>query len=230
MEKTYSKHVGEKFDQDGNARLFPGNTVLCHVTPKSETMKLLLRFHSAILQQDWHKNYAMLPPSSFHMTVFDLVCDQVRKPEAWTSRLALDAPFTAVDAMTLENWQSAPAPPTIHVQLDYLDIGDYITLRLKPKDVHSNNLLREYRNSLSELFGIRHSNHESYFFHLTYAYGIKSLDEVEKEAIQVFVGEWMPVLQKGLSSIELEPPALCFFADMTHFAPSREEALQNVKK
>ena len=230
MAKTYSKHVGEKFNADGSARLFPGNTVLCHVVPESSTMKLLKRFQQDILAQSWVKNFAMLPPSSYHMTVFDLVCDDVRSEEDWTFLLPLDEPMEAVDAMALERWQGAPTPPMPNVALDWLDIGDYITMRLKPKDEASNTELRDYRDALSELFGVRHPNHESYFFHLTYAYGITSLDDEEKEAIAEFVKEWKPVLEAGLSSIELKPPALCFFDDMTHFASSRTAAKQNVEK
>lgn len=230
MEKTYSRHVGEKFNQDGSARLFPGSTVLCHVDPNSETMKLLLKFHEAILRQAWHTNYAMLPPSSLHMTVFDLVCDQVRVPAAWTSRVALDAPLEAVDEMVLERWPFAPPAPPIKVIYDVLNIGEYITIRLKPQDEASNQCIRDYRDALSRLFGIRHPNHTSYFFHITFAYGITSLDVKEVAAINRFVGEWAPVLQNGLNQIELIPPKLCFFADMTHFSPKRETAQQNLKK
>ena len=228
--KTYSKHVDEKFNADGSAHQFPGNTVLCDVVPESDTMALLKQFYVAILQQPWVTNYAMLPPSSYHMTVFDLVCEDVRKTDAWTSLLPLDAPLEAVDAMALDRWQAAPKPPQPNVMLGWLEIGDYITLRLKPKDATSNKVLRDYRDALSVLFGIRHPNHESYFFHLTYAYGITSLDDEEKEAIAQFVEEWTPVLEEGLSSLELELPTLRFFADMTHFASSRDAALQNVKE
>lgn len=230
MEKSYSKHVGEKFNADGSAHLFRGNTVLCHVEPESDTMKLLKRFQQAILAQPWVKNYAMLPPSSYHMTVFDLVCEDVRNPEDWTSLLPVDASLETVDEMVHEKWKDVPAPPQPKVMLDCLDIGDYITLRLRPKDAASNKALRNYRDALSELFGVCHPNHESYFFHLTYAYGITSLDEGEKQAIDAFVKEWTLVLKEGLSAIELKPPALCFFDDMTHFAPSRQQAKQNVQE
>ncbi len=227
-EKTYSKHVGEKFTPDGSARLFPGNTVLCHVAPDSETMKLLKRFQQAILAQPWVMNYAMLPPSSYHMTLFDLVCDQVRKPENWTSLLPLDASLEAVDAMVMERWLGAPEPPQSKVMLDTLEIGDYITLRLKPVDEASNQALRNYRDALSEVFGVRHPNHESYFFHLTYAYGITSLYQEETQMIAKFVEEWTPKLAKELTLLELEKPSLRFFADMTHFAPTRATAKDNV--
>jgi hypothetical protein len=227
-EKTYSKHVGEKFNPDGSARLFPGNTILCHVAPDSATMASLQQFYKAILKEPWVTNYAMLPPSSYHMTVFDLVCDQVRKRENWTSLLPIDSPMEVVDAMVMEHWLDAPEPPQPKVMLDSLEIGDYITMRLKPKDEASDRQLRDYRDALSILFGIRHPNHESYFFHLTYAYGITSLEPSEKAAIAKFVEAWEPLLKKDLSMLALEPPVLRFFADMTHFTPTRAGAYQNV--
>lgn len=229
MERVYSRHVGEKFNEDGSARLFPGNTVLCPVTPASDTMEILKQFHAAILQELWHRYYAMLPPSSFHMTVFDLVCDQVRKPENWTTLLPLDAPLEAVDAFVQQQWQSAPSAPQPSVVVGRLEIGDYITLRLRPLNDPANQLLRQYRDTLSAVFGIRQPNHTEYFFHLTYAYGITALDEREKEIIADFVQHWEPLLQQQLAVLELLPPQLCFFQDMTHFAATRASAQQKVQ-
>ena len=229
MAKTYSQHVGEKFNPDGSACFFPGNTVLCPVVRQSQTFQVLSLFHNAILQQAWHRNFAMLPPSSYHMTVFDLVCDQVRKRGNWSSRLPLDAPLAVVDDFMVAQWKSAPPPPKPKMLLESLEIGAYITLRLKPINDRQNIALREYRNVLSQRFGVRHPNHDSYFFHLTFAYGITSLDADERVQIAAFVEKWEPQLRDQLSVLALQPPQLCFFADMTHFAPSRGEARQAVR-
>ena len=230
MQKTYSRHVGEKFNPDGSARAFPGNTVICPVAPMSNTMQIITALHDDILDQVWHENYAILPPSSYHMTVFELVCDQVRKAEAWTTLCALDAPLEEVDAMMLSRWQEAPPAPLPSMRFDQLLIGDYITLRLAPKDEASNRMIRDYRDKLSTVFGFRQPQHDSYGFHISLAYRITALDEQEETAIAVFVQDWIPRLTRSLAHIELAPPQLTFFADMTNFAPTRASARQNVQK
>lgn len=224
----YTQHVNNKFHADGKAREFLGNTVICPIPSCSPTMNTLLELREAILQESWHQKMAMLPPSSYHMTVFELVCDQVRDAEHWTRLLPLEATMQETDERFSQIWETLPAPPEISISFDYLDIRDYITIRLKPSDDDANQVIRDYRNQLSEAFGLRQPNHESYFFHISMSYAVRRLTNQDLEEASGFVSDWKEKLEESLTVINLQPACLTFFNDMTHFANKRKEAKRNV--
>jgi hypothetical protein len=228
MRQRYTKHVGEKFHEDAKARAFAGSSIICLVPANSDSMRVLQRLHDDIDSQPWHTRFAMLPPSSYHMTLFDLVCDQVRTPEYWTSALPLDAPLAEVDAFMEECWSDLPPAPMPAVRVDSLTIGDYITIHLLPENSQAELQLRTYRNLLAEVFGIRHPGHDTYAFHITLAYAITRLTGRELKQAQSACEAWNVALVRQMEAPELLPPRLTFFADMTHFAPSRELARRNV--
>ncbi|MCD4752960.1 MAG: DUF1868 domain-containing protein [Anaerolineaceae bacterium] len=228
MMSEFTKHVNNKFHKDGKAREFLGNTVICHIPSSSPTMKMLLELREAVLQEPWHQKMAMLPPSSYHMTVFELVCDQVRDAVHWTNLLPLESTMEETDERFSQIWETLPAPPEFSISFDYLDIKDYITMRLKPSDEEANQIIRDYRNQLSEAFGLRQSNHESYFFHISMSYAVWRLTNEDLEEAAGFVSDWKEKLEEYLSTIDLQPTCLTFFNDMTHFANKRREAQWNV--
>lgn len=230
MRRRFTPHVGEKFQEDGEARPFAGSSVICLVPGNSESMRALLRLRDEIDSQPWCSRFAMLPPSSYHMTLFDLVCDQVRTPEHWTTALPLEAPLAEVDAFMEERWSDLPPAPMPDVRFTSLTIGDYITLQLAPENSQAELQLRTYRDLLAEVFGIRQPDHDTYAFHITLAYAITRLTRRENKQAQITCDAWNRKLSGLLQSPELLPPRLTFFADMTHFAPSREQARRNVTR
>ena len=190
MRQRYTKHVGEKFHEDGKARAFAGNSIICLVPGNSDSMRTLLRLRDQIDSQPWRTRFAMLPPSSYHMTLFDLVCDQVRTPEHWTSALPLDAPLAKVDAFMEERWSDLPPAPTPAMRFSSLTVGDYITIQLVPENSQAELQLRTYRNLLAEVFGIRHPGHETYAFHITLAYAVTRLTRREQKQAQIVCEAW----------------------------------------
>jgi len=228
MMSEFTKHVNNKFHKDGKAREFLGNTVICHIPSHSPTMEILLELREAVMQEPWHQKMAMLPPSSYHMTVFELVCDQVRDAAHWTSLLPLGATMQETDDRFSQIWENLPAPPEFSISFDYLDIKDYITMRLKPSDDQANQIISDYRDQLSKAFGLHQPNHESYFFHISMAYAVRRLSNEDLEEAAGIVSKWKEKLEESLSTIDLQPARLTFFNDMTHFANKRREAKQNV--
>ncbi|KAJ2897746.1 hypothetical protein MKZ38_004422 [Zalerion maritima] len=95
-----------KFSPSGSVQSFPGNTIICHLPPPSESrwhsrlLKLNARL-SAFLEPDASLEesasnfddpkspqqqaplYALLPPSSYHITLFEGVCTHVSNPAYW---------------------------------------------------------------------------------------------------------------------------------------------------
>ena len=93
----YAPAVGNKFYEDGTVRQFPGNTIICFADPQSQAFQEAEWAQQQLLRESYADKFAILPPSSFHMTVLDLICDQVRETEKWSSHLSLDAPLEEVD-------------------------------------------------------------------------------------------------------------------------------------
>ena len=80
---TFPKGVGSKFFPDGQVRAYPGNTVLCHVAGIPPLIERLDKLYGRLLDAEVAQIYTLLPPSSWHMTVFDGVCDGNRNGERW---------------------------------------------------------------------------------------------------------------------------------------------------
>ena len=77
--------------------------------------------------------------------------------------------------------------------------------------------MRAWRSALTEPFGYRHRDHESYQYHMTFAYPIDWLPE---SALPLWQAEFRAILAelaKAAPVIPLSPPAFCQFADMTLF-------------
>ncbi len=200
---------------------FPGNTVICHIPQDSATFQLLLRVRREAEAQPWGKKYSFLPPSSYHMTVFDGVCDQMRVSANWTSKLPLDAPLEQVDDLLRTAWANLLKPTGFSMQYRSFYAHDYIGMIIQPTTPDVERELRGFRDQLSTAFGIRHPNHAEYAFHTTLAYGIECLTPTEDALVTEFEGQMHRELQKSFGVLHLNTPELTFFADMACFAPVR---------
>ena len=93
LRPEYPRGVSSKFGVDGKVQHFPGNTIISHLSPSSDLYASMLVLHEKLLQSNLSSVITLLPPSSWHMTVFEGICDEVRKPGFWPSDLAVDAPL-----------------------------------------------------------------------------------------------------------------------------------------
>lgn len=64
-----------KWDSSKNVKYFEGNSLVCMIPPSSPQYGLLKAAQSIVKNSSIAKYYGFLPPSSFHMTVFDLLSD-----------------------------------------------------------------------------------------------------------------------------------------------------------
>ena len=223
----YSSNVGKKFNIDGSAKKFPGNTVICHIPPDCETFQFLLSFRKILEQQPWIRNFTLLPPSSYHTTIFEGVCDQVRKPSQWSSKMPLDAPLEDVDNLLIQEWKKLTKPKGIIMQMNFHFVMGTIGIRLKPISSDMEQKIREFRDILSKSFGIRTIGHEYYKFHISFAYQIIKLSLLERFQSFVFMKKNLKAYQKQFGTLILNEPELTFFVDMTDFAPDRDAAKEN---
>jgi hypothetical protein len=207
--------VGTKFYPDGSVRPFPGNTIICHV-PAGAARNGLLDLHACLARLDLNGSISLLPISSLHMTVFEGVCDQVRKPNHWPDDLAIDAPLDVCNALfekKLRHFDLDCEPP-YHLRIEKLErLATGIGLRLLPNNDDENRRLRDLRNRLSTLLHLRHADHESYVFHISFAYIIRQLTPEQVKLIAGTVADW----QMGQPILELGGPEFCKFENMFHF-------------
>jgi len=64
--------VPSKFDPEGNVQPFSGNTIIANLSPESELYASLLGLHAKLAASPLASTFALLPPESWHMTIFGM--------------------------------------------------------------------------------------------------------------------------------------------------------------
>jgi len=167
--------------------------------------------------------FAELPASSHHMTVFDLVCDEVRRPERWSSRLPLDADLERADT-SFGRWLAGvePWPDALRMRFDDVGPSDVtFHLRISPGDDATAAALAAFRGAVSAATGVRHPVHDRYRFHISLAYQLRWMDGGERRAFDAFVRGVEDELAGGFGELLLGPPQLVLFDDMFDFPTTR---------
>jgi hypothetical protein len=214
----YPLGVPSKFDQDGIVQSFPGNTIVSHLSPSSALYASLLVLHEKLLASSFSPILGMLPAPSWHMTVFEGVCDQVRQPSHWPSDLPLSAPLeecTELFKKKLAGFDLGAAQPPYHLVvsgLDALKIG--ISLRLELRTAAEGSSLRGLRDRLADELGYRHPSHDVYRFHLSIAYLLRHLTAKQEEELTALLMEHFESMPR---EFELGAPEFCTFEDMFAF-------------
>lgn len=184
----YTPTVGRKFYEDGTVRHFPGNTIICFADPQSMAYREALWVQDQLANQPYFHKFALLPPESLHMTVFQLVTDQTRKPDRWSSYLPLDMPLEETDAFFIGATDRVLTPKNFQMMYSHLNLGpNGLSLYIKPKDDENTTRIKTYRDQIASVTGVLFPDHETYHFHISLAYKIIKLDEAETEQHNIFV-------------------------------------------
>ena len=212
--------VGRKFHPDGSIRPFPGNTVICHLDQDSALFDALLRMRKTLAKLPFASAYTLLPPASWHMTVFEGVCDEIRKPSYWPSDLPMTAPLETCNALfeqKLQDFDLGSDAPFKVKPLGLQPLVDGIALNIQPATDDDEQRLRDLRDRLSELLLLKHEQHGSYAFHLSIGYLIRNLSPDEQRQLHdLFENE----SATNGTCFELGAPEFCRFDDM--FAYDRQ--------
>jgi hypothetical protein len=212
--------VGRKFHADGSVRAFPGNTIVCHLPADGPARMALMRVYDrlAALPARWH---ALLPPSSWHMTVFEGVCDQIRDPVRWPADLPLDAPLAACTDLFAARLRAVrfgiAGPIRVAVGGVIAVHGGFLGVTLEPADPEQHLRLRSLRDRLSAVLGLRVPVHLGYRFHLTLGYQIDWLTPDEQRAMAEVCHAATAHLLEAAPVFELPVPSFCTFDDMHAF-------------
>jgi hypothetical protein len=191
---------------------------------QSKVYKECVWAQKRLLQMKCQSKFGFLPPDSFHMTVFPLLCDQVRIPEKWTSFLSLDASLEEIDHLFISKLDGV-LPPTGFL-MSYKSMREphreVVAVELSPCDQNTQQRLRNCRNRISLSSGVRFPDHDSYQFHISLAYRLFQLNGKEHKEVVDTLTLIDTRLKETFGVFETNPPQLVFFDNMFKFVPERE--------
>jgi hypothetical protein len=209
---------GGKFSADGKPLPFAGNTLLMHLSPTSALYTYLLQLHEALRTSFLSRLCTLLPPPSWHMTIFEGVCEQVRDVDHWPRDLAQGAPL---DEITEEftrrlsdfKWEDDGPPYLMRINgMDPLEVGIGIHLEARTQDEERR--IRRLRDRLAERLKLKMPNHDKYGLHISIAYLLRRLTGEQERELKGLVSR---ILEGGPKEFELGAPEFCTFGDMFKF-------------
>lgn len=218
----YTLAVGSKFHADGTVRAFPGNTIICTVDPQQQSVvyRQALWAQQALRAMQCSDKFAFLPPASFHMTVMELLCDQVRTASNWSDRLPLTASLDETDRFFIKTAASVPAPNAIRMRFSHMRQPGLIAL--EPCDEETATSLTDYRDAIAQVTGVRFANHDSYGYHISLVYNLIELDAQDQLEVNTTFQRINEHLEKSFGMFEPDAPELVFFDSMFEFVPENQ--------
>jgi hypothetical protein len=219
----YPIGVPHKFSPDGRVQRYAGNTTLCHVPTDSPLLCILQAFHNRLGSHPMlSKLIHLLPPSSWHMTIFDCMRETECEPGMWPSGM-LKVPLAEstvlyrerLHRLGLELDKEGLAPP-YQMRVCGIDgAAAGIGLELEGATPDEEARMRKLRDRISVVLGIRAPNHEVYGFHISVAYFLRHVvGEARDELHRIFM-EFLPVLKRDL--VTLGSVEFCTFENMQAF-------------
>ena len=208
--------LGIRLDESGTFLPEPGNTVVCHAVPGSLTHKAMIKVRDKLQALDSGGHFTWTPASSYHMTVYNGAIDSQREQHHWPADLPLDATIAQTTDYLIPRLRGFRPGAPFSVKLDRITPHGLRVSGATAKDEH---IIREFRDRLTQPFGYRKPDHDSYGLHLTLAYAVRWLPP---EACDIY----LPALQQIAAAFQAEVPVLelgpadfCTFEDMNHFEP-----------
>ncbi len=217
MTTALPEAVGQKFDAKGQVLPFPGNTFLCHVPPDGPAHAALSAASAALQAGPLAGAFSFLPPSSFHMTVFEGVTDAHRDRARWPEGVPADAALEEVTARFAAATAGVDLPPAQAVRPVAILGGRTVAVTGLTDKAEA--ALRQSRVTLCERTGIRRPDFATYGFHITLAYALRWLTADEALTVQALSDAVFARLIATAPAIALGPVEFCNFADMHAFHP-----------
>ncbi|MBB6413352.1 DUF1868 domain-containing protein [Mesorhizobium sangaii] len=207
-------HLGTRYDTSGNFLLEPGNTVVSHLVSGSPSEAVVLAVRDQMLAMPDADRLAFTPVSSLHMTLFQGIIEYRRRLPYWPHDVPLD---TSIDAMTrlyLERLKGFKGFGPFNIKVVEIVPTGLTVAGATDEDVR---IMAAWRDALAVPFGYRHPDHDSYVFHITFAYQVQRLADDRAAAWQQLFDDSLALFARQAPVIEIKAPAFCSFRDMEHF-------------
>ncbi|UYZ07224.1 DUF1868 domain-containing protein [Agrobacterium salinitolerans] len=208
------RHLGSRFNADGEFLPEPGNTVVSHLASGSQTEKAIIATRQRFLDMPEASQLAFTPISSLHMTVFQGIIEFRRALPYWPENIPLDTPIDVMTDYYRDRLFAFPALPAFNMQVTGLRPTGLV---MKGATAEDDRIVALWRDEFAKLFGYRHPDHETYEFHITLSYIISWFEPETLPRWQTMLDEELEKLRAAAPVIEMRPPAFCEFKDMNHF-------------
>jgi hypothetical protein len=211
--------VGRKFDVAGAVLPFAGNTFICHVPQNSPAHAALTGASLALQAGSVGGAFRYLPPSSFHMTVFEGVCDVDRNADTdrWPVGIRRDASVPEVS----HSFEKACRTLVLAKEQRIRPTGIFggCSVAISGRTPLAEASLRHTRRLLRNVTGIHRTDFKTYDFHITLAYPLRWLTEGEAVAVVDLSDRVFTRLSEQIAHITLGPVEFCTFDHMHAFFP-----------
>jgi len=208
---TPPAHLGSRYRKVGGFLPEAGNTIVCHLERRSPSEAAILQLRERLLRLPGAECLAFTPPASLHMTLFQGVVDTRRKHPYWPADIPL---HLGIDDMTRRMMSRLDGCGPFSVQATEVTPTGITVEGVTEEDRH---VMQAWRDKLARIFGYRHPDHETYSFHITFAYVIRGIPDALAGQWQAVLDESLALLQREARVIHLREPAFCKFRDMKHF-------------
>ena len=209
------KGAENKFDDQGNTLPFPGCTIICNIPLNTYLSNQIISFQKNIEKFNPEKTYFYLPPSSFHMTLFDCCNFNTKNTNYWPLDLDPDMDYKDIAIELNKRIQNYIFPEEFNLKLKMF-FGGY-SIILEPYSEKDEKILRNCRDELSNLLKIKFENHQRYTFHITLAYILRELNQIEIKNLIEFNKKLSLDFSKKFPKITFTKPEMCTFEDMLEF-------------
>jgi len=207
-------HLGQRYDTSGTFLIERGNTVVCHLVEGSESAAAILGARTRYLDMPGSDKLAFTAPSSLHMTLFQGIIETRRALPYWPADVPVETPVDDMTAIFMDRLARFEPGPAFSVEVTQATPAG---LTLEGVTERDRTILKHWRNRLADLLGYRHPDHETYVFHITFAYLIERFDDGTLATWVPFLDEVANEIRLRAPVIELRAPAFCAFDDMNHF-------------
>ena len=209
------KDAENKFDNKGNVLPFPGCTIISNIPLSTDLSDQIISLQKKIKNFNPEKTYFYLPPSSFHMTLFDCCNFNTKNTNYWPLDLDPDMDYKDIAIELNKRIQNYIFPEEFNLKLKMF-FGGY-SIILEPYSEKDEKILRNCRDELSSLLKIKFENHQRYTFHITLAYILRELNQIEIKNLIEFNKQLSFEFSKKIPKITFTKPEMCTFEDMLEF-------------
>ena len=209
------KGAENKFDDKGNALPFPGCTIISKIPLKTDLSDEIINFQKKIENFNPKKTYFYLPPSSFHMTLFDCCNFNTKNTNNWPSDIDPDMDYKNIAIELSKRIQNYIFPEELNLK-PKMFFGGY-SIILEPFSDKDEKILKNCRDELSKLLKIKFENHQRYTFHISLAYILRELNQIEINNLIEFNNKLSLEFSKKFPKITFIKPEMCTFEDMLEF-------------
>jgi len=207
-------HLGQRYDASGTFLAERGNTVVCHLVEGSESAAAILEARTRYTSMPGANKLAFTAPSSLHMTLFQGIIETRRALPYWPGDVPVETPVDDLTGIFMDRLAHFRPGETFSVEVKHATPLGLVVDGVSDGD---RAVLKDWRDRLADLLGYRHPDHETYAFHITFAYMIERFDDETLAAWIPFLEEVASDIRRRAPVIELRAPAFCAFDDMNHF-------------